>query len=72
MVDGVATTCTLQLTHVQLVNGTLEAAGTVTGSGTTVPFSGVPIDPPASCSVLALTLGPLHLNLLVWSLISTR
>jgi hypothetical protein len=64
-VAGVATTCTLQVTSVQLVNHTLQAAGTATGGGVTAPFSGVPIDPPASsCSVLALTLGPLHLDLL--------
>lgn len=63
-VAGVSTTCTLKVTQIQLVNRTMQATGTVTGAGTTIPFSAVPIDPPASCSVLALTLGPLHLDLL--------
>lgn len=58
-------TCTLRVTSVQVVNHTLQAAGTLTVPGTgTGSFSGVPIDPPASCSILALTLGPLHLDLL--------
>ncbi|MBO0727736.1 MAG: hypothetical protein J2P57_00670 [Acidimicrobiaceae bacterium] len=58
-------TCTLRVTQVQLVNHALQAAGTATVAGIgTGQFSGVPIDPPASCSILALTLGPLHLNLL--------
>jgi hypothetical protein len=63
---GVASTCTLQLTNLQDVNGTLQAAGTVTGGGTTALFSGVPValDPAGSCSILSLTLGPLHLDLL--------
>lgn len=59
-----ASTCTLKVTALSVVNRTLQASGTVTNGTTTIPFSGVPLDPPASCPILALTLGPLHLNLL--------
>lgn len=77
-IGGAASTCTLTVTHLTAVNKTLEAAGTVTNGSTSVPFSGIPVsttgatnaanatnaatDP--SCPVLALTLGPLHLDLL--------
>jgi hypothetical protein len=64
-VGGVASTCTVRLTSLQAVNHTLQAAGTVTtADGTVLPFSGVPLDPPATCPILSLTLGPLNLNLL--------
>jgi hypothetical protein len=54
----------VRLTGLQVVNRTLQAAGTVTTGGATVPFSGVPLDPPATCPILSLTLAPLNLNLL--------
>lgn len=74
---GVASTCTVKVTSLHAVNRTIEASGTVTHGSTTVPFSGVPVTTPgttnaanapsaaaAACPVLALTLGPLHLDLL--------
>lgn len=64
-VGGVSTTCTLAVTSLQVVNGVLQATGTVTSGSTTVPFSGVPVtNPSGSCPVLTLNLGPLHLDLL--------
>ncbi len=63
-VGGVPTLCTLTVTSFQVVNGVLTAAGTVTGGGVTVPFSGVPVQASGSCRILDLTLGPLHLDLL--------
>ena len=44
------------------------AVGTVTGGGVTVPFQApvqaAPTAAPGSCTILDLTLGPLHLDLL--------
>lgn len=74
---AVPSTCTVTVTSVQVVNGALQVAGRLTSSAlptniglpTTssgapyVPVTQAPLDP-ASCPVLALTLGPLHLNLL--------
>src|SRR4051812_27390679 len=65
---GVAGTCDLAVTSVTLVDGVLNAVGTVTGTvagaPVTVPFQ-APLQATAgSCPVLDLTLGPLHLDLL--------
>jgi len=60
-VAGVATTCTLRVTSLQVVNGALQATGTVTNGTISVPFTDA-VDP--TCPVLSLTLGPLHLDLL--------
>lgn len=68
-VGGAASTCAVNLTHLQVVDRTLQAGGTVTGTDPatgnvfSAPFANVPVDP-ASCKILSLTLGPLHLNLL--------
>jgi len=53
----------LTVTSFQVINGVLTAVGTVTGGGVSIPFQ-VPVATPASCPVLSLTLGPLHLDLL--------
>jgi hypothetical protein len=45
------------------INGTLNAVGTVTGGGVSVPFQ-VPVQATGTCQILTLTLGPLHLDLL--------
>lgn len=64
-VGGISQTCTLRIDRFDLVGRTLQAAGTVTSADgtTTVPFS-APVLDPASCQILSLTLGPLHLDLL--------
>lgn len=77
--NGVAGTFmgTAQVTHIDavgkqlvasgVVNGTFTSTstdGTVTHTFSNLPFSGVPLDPPASCTILNLTLGPINLNLL--------
>jgi hypothetical protein len=63
-IGGVASTCTLTVTAFQVVNGVLNAVGTITGGGVTIPFQ-VPVQAPAgACQILDLTLGPLHLDLL--------
>ncbi|MFL5923756.1 MAG: hypothetical protein ACJ75Q_02940 [Gaiellaceae bacterium] len=46
------------------MNGVLTAAGTITGGGVSIPFSGIPVQASGSCRILDLTLGPLHLDLL--------
>ncbi len=63
-----------KVTHVDVVGGHLVGSGTLTGVATKTAtgatqtinqtFSDVSIDPPASCSILNLTLGPIDLNLL--------
>jgi hypothetical protein len=63
-IGGVASTCQLQVTSLQLVNDVLTAAGTVTGNRITVPFSGAAVDTGGTCQILDLTLGPLQLDLL--------
>jgi hypothetical protein len=63
-IAGVASTCTVTVTGFQAVNGVLTAAGTITGGGVTIPFSGVPVQASGNCTILDLSLGPLHLNLL--------
>jgi hypothetical protein len=64
---------TLTVNSFQVVNGVLTAVGTVTGTlfrpdGTTGTVTNAPFAAPAavsaSCTILALTLGPLHLDLL--------
>lgn len=64
---------TARITHVDVVNGHLVGSGTVTGTWTHAnnttqmvsdTFTNALIDPPATCTILDLTLGPLHLNLL--------
>lgn len=62
-IQGAASTCTLTVTAFRNINGTLNAVGTVTGGGTTVPFQ-TPAQATGSCQILTLTLGPLHLDLL--------
>lgn len=75
--NGVAGTFagTAQVTHIDAVGKQLVASGVVQGmftsadgkvtqTFTNLPFSGVPLDPPASCTILNLTLGPIFLNLL--------
>jgi hypothetical protein len=61
------------VTHVAVGGGQLLGSGAVTGTLTSVAgatqsvsdtFTNAVIDPPATCSILDLTLGPLHLNLL--------
>ncbi len=37
-VGGVASTCQLTVTSFKVVNGAIDAVGTVTGGGVTVPF----------------------------------
>jgi len=62
----------VNLTNLQIVNGVLHAAGTVTGTLAGLPFSTTisnftlgPGDPTAgTCSILHLDLNPIHLNLL--------
>jgi hypothetical protein len=63
ILDGV-----FQITSVTAENGQLVAHGTYTGlvNGVlqTDPTAWAVIDPPNTCSILDLTLGPLHLDLL--------
>ncbi len=63
-IGGVASTCQLTVTSFNVVNGVFTAAGTVTGGGVTIPFSGIPVQASGSCQILDLTLGPLDLDLL--------
>lgn len=56
-VQGASSTCTLTVTAFRDINGTLNAVGTVTGGGTTVPFQ-TPAQATGSCEILDLTLGP--------------
>lgn len=62
---GVADTCALNVTSLDLAGRSVTANGTVTNStGTiTAPFS-APLAIVDPCQVLDLTLGPLHLDLL--------
>ena len=62
---GVADTCTVTVTSLQLVNGVLTAVGTITNSAGTIsiPFQ-APLQFTGTCRILDLTLGPLHLDLL--------
>ena len=63
-----------KVTHVDVVGGHLVGSGTLIGIATQTAtgateninqsFSNVPIDPPATCTILDLTLGPINLNLL--------
>src|SRR4051812_17264601 len=62
-IGGVASTCSLTVTSFRVVNGVLTAIGTVTGGAVTVPFQ-APVQAAGSCTILDLTLGPLHLDLL--------
>lgn len=64
---------TARVTRVDVVNGHLVGSGTVSGTLTRTggtsqtisdTFTNALIDPPATCTILDLTLGPLHLNLL--------
>jgi hypothetical protein len=66
-------TGTLTMTGFQLINGVLSAVGTLAGTvldgtgtsvGTVTQSVTAPVSVSASCTILALTLGPLHLNLL--------
>jgi hypothetical protein len=63
---GVADTCTLKVTSLDLVGPSVTANGTATNSAGTiidVPFT-APLSVVDPCTVLDLTLGPLHLDLL--------
>jgi hypothetical protein len=64
-VGGVAGICNLTVTGFTIINGVVNAVGTVTGPGGTpvVPFQ-VPLQATGTCRILDLTLGPLHLDLL--------
>lgn len=63
-----------KINHVDVVGGQIVGSGTLTGVATNTatgatqninqPFTNIPIDPPATCSILNLTLGPINLNLL--------
>ena len=64
---------TLTITGFQLVNGVLTAVGTITGDvlgptgavlGSITQAIALPASVSATCTILALTLGPLDLNLL--------
>ena len=64
---------TVNVTGVQLVNGVLNAVGTITGTvlgptgnvvGTTTQSFQAPLQVSGSCQILNLVLGPLHLDLL--------
>lgn len=64
---------TLNITGVQLVNGVLNAVGTITATvlgptgnvvGTVTQAIRVPLQVSGSCQILNLVLGPLHLDLL--------
>jgi len=61
---GVPATCTLTVTSFRVVNGVLMAVGNVTGGGVTIPFQVPVTSTQATCDILNLVLGPLHLNLL--------
>ena len=63
-IAGVASTCDLNVTSIDVVDGVLTATGTVTGGTVAVPFAGAPLDLAGTCPILDLTLGPLHLDLL--------
>ena len=67
--DGTPFTGQLSNLSTSVVNGVLQLSGTITG--TNLPTGGTPFTAPiqnlavgASCSILNLDLGPLHLNLL--------
>jgi hypothetical protein len=63
---GVADTCTLKVTSLDLSGRDVTANGTVTNSAGTiadVPFA-APLSIVDPCQILDLTLGPLHLDLL--------
>jgi hypothetical protein len=63
---GVADTCTVNVTSLDLSGRDVTANGTVANSAgtiTNVPFS-APLSIVDPCTILDLTLGPLHLNLL--------
>jgi hypothetical protein len=62
-IGGVANTCTLRVTGFQVVDGNLAAVGTVSGGGAFVPFQ-TPAQVTDPCTILDLTLGPIHLNVL--------
>jgi hypothetical protein len=55
-VGGVAQTCQLKVTSFQVVNGTLRAAGMVTGGGVTAPFQ-APVQATGSCLLSATVCG---------------
>jgi hypothetical protein len=63
-IGGVASTCTLTVTSFQVINGVLTAVGNVTGGGVTIPFQVPVTSTQATCDILTLILGPLHLDLL--------
>jgi len=52
------------VTSFQAIGGVLNAIGTVSGGGVTIPFQVPVVGTGGSCQILSLTLGPLHLNLL--------
>ena len=77
--SGAATTCPLTVTRFVRSGGAIAAVGTVTGGGVTIPFQTPveanvtspvranamsPLQANATCGILDLTLGPLHLDLL--------
>ena len=64
-VAGVPTTCTLNVDSFTVDNGAITAVGTITNAALAapVPFE-APVQVSATCEILDLTLGPLHLDLL--------
>jgi hypothetical protein len=66
LVNGVASTCDVTVSSLQVVDGALAATGTVTptGTNTTLPFTNAPLAASGACQILDLTLGPLDLDLL--------
>jgi hypothetical protein len=65
---GAGTLTAVKVTSVQVVNGNIVASGLATvntSNGTEVAsFANQPLSADAACTILHLTLGPLHLNLL--------
>lgn len=60
------TTCTVTVTGFQVINGVVNAVGTVTNNltGAVANFTTPVLNPAGSCQVLDLTVGAINLNLL--------
>lgn len=65
---GAGTLTAIKVTSVQVMNGNLVASGlatVTTANGTEIgSFANQPLSADAACTILHLTLGPIHLNLL--------
>jgi hypothetical protein len=69
--NGLLNLTNVQLTSLNIVNGVLQGAGTLTGTLAGAPFSNVPFSftltpnpAPGQCAVLNLHLDPIHISLL--------